>query len=205
MEKIYKILEFPAVYRLSQMLLAPGRLRLIRNTMIQLLNRFPAGDSVLDIACGPRSILEQVGIHPVGVDIIESYIDQYNANGGRGHVMSADNLEFENESFTSVWSIGLIHHLSDEISDRAIKEMVRVCVNGGTVFILDAVMPRYPLSKPWAWLIRKCDRGQFVRHESEWKTIVLESFPGNWIFERRTITYTGLEAIIGVLRKETNP
>lgn len=107
---------------------------------------------------------------------------------------SAVALPFSDGSFDGVWSVGLLHHLPDDMARQAVREMVRVCCPSGYIVILDAVLPDPIWRRPLAYALRRADRGKFVRRENEFKTIL----PPDKCFatERFTYTYNGLEVLV---------
>lgn len=196
--KIYEVLNAPLIYRTAQFILGPGAEKRLLRQMEVVMQSHPAGRHILDIGCGPQSWLFHFGLKPVGLDLQPSYIDAYRAAGAEGIVGSAEKLPFPDNSFDSVWSIGLFHHVPDDITRRAIEEAIRVCKTDGNVVIFDAVYPAPMWRRPLAALIRKLDRGQHVRTQEAFTSIL----PGSgWSVSRFTHTYTGLELLQLVLHK----
>jgi SAM-dependent methyltransferase len=206
-EKIYRLLEIPFVYRLSQFLLAPGINRLMKPVHQKLFSR--SEGKVLDVGCGPTLTTPEPDGLLVGVDINETYLKDY--TGGfldtdphlvlnrplsrrrLGFAASAERLPFADESFDEARSNGLFHHLPDEIALRAFREMYRCVRSGGRIVILDAVWPLRVWTRPIAWLTRRFDRGPHVRSQEEMLRLSQNACPGDWEWERRTGTYSGLE------------
>ena len=111
------------------------------------------------------------------------------ACGVRGRVSSADALPFADGSFQTVWNIGLLHHLPDDVLRRAVHEMLRVCKPGGRVVVIDAVLPRSAWLRPLAWLTRRLDRGRHMRTQSQLESLLGEC--GSWRFQRETYALNG--------------
>ena len=197
---LYRLLDRPWVYRLQRAVLAPGNTRAFHAKFRDLLTRLPTAEHVLDVGCGPASWLFDLGLHPVGVDVSLSYMQEYRGRGERAVVGSADALPFAAGSWDGVWSIGVLHHLPDAVAAAAVAEMLRVCRPGGYVVVLDAVMPRRAWGQPLAYAIRRLDRGRFVRSEDALRAL----FPAGvaWQFDRFTFAWTGLEALVGWGRVE---
>lgn len=198
-ESVYKILNHPFVYQLAQHILGPGAQSRLLRQMGKVMAEYPAGKKILDVGCGPRSWLWHFGLHPVGLDLQQSYIDNYKAAGEEGVVGSADDLPFADESFDSVWSIGLFHHVPDDATRKALAEAIRVCRKEGNVVIFDAVMPKCVWCRPLAVLIRRMDRGQFVRTEEQFLAVLPDA---KWKISRFTHTYTGLELLQLIYHKD---
>ncbi len=192
-EFIYRQLEHPWLYYLAQMLLAPGAEDSIAKTLKRLHRQLAPAECILDVGCGPKSQLWKIGVYPVGLDISATYIATF-CRDGPGVLGSADTLPFNNASFDSVWCIGLLHHVSDDVARQTVEEMVRVCRPGGYVVIFDAVMPDKPWKRPMAYWIRRLDRGKFVRRENEFKNILPSGVP--FFTERISFSLNGLEAIV---------
>ena len=151
---------------------------------------------MVDVGCGPKSWLWAIApdYNPIGVDITSTYIKKYNeAKRGVGIVCSASTLPFRNATADGVFSLGLFHHLSDAESRATIAEMVRICLPGGQVVILDAVLPKSSFRRSIASWVRRADRGDFMRKESELKALLPS--PEKWEFKRLTYTLNGLELL----------
>jgi ubiquinone/menaquinone biosynthesis C-methylase UbiE len=193
---LYSLLSHPSIYSLSQTILAPGAHRRLSALLSELLTEIDPGSKVLDVGCGPSSWLAPSGIRAVGSDISERYIRKYSESGqGPAVVNSADTLPFASHCFDSVWSVALIHHLPDDVAKKALTEMVRVCKPGGYVIIMDAVMPRSALANPLSYILRRLDRGRYVRQETELLDLYQRTLPSPKKVIRMTITDNGLEAL----------
>jgi ubiquinone/menaquinone biosynthesis C-methylase UbiE len=200
-DQLYSILDRPWVYEFAQKLLAPGAEHALTRRIREMLGSLPPGDPLLDLGCGPKSWLSDLGLSPVGLDLSASYMNSYRNRGGAGIVATAANVPFRNESFAGVWSIGLLHHLPDDIAHAALTEAIRVCRPGGYVAILDAVVPRSVRERPLAAFIRRLDRGKFMRSEEAVRALL----PGRdrWESTRFTFATTGLEMLACVLCKSS--
>jgi len=190
---LYRLLERPSVYALMQTLLAPGAERSITRRIIRLTKQMPPGDFILDVGCGPASWLWRAQLHPVGLDLSLKYTIAFRRLGHPAVTGSAAELPFPNQCFDSVWCIGLLHHLPDDMARQAVAEMLRVCRRGGYIAILDAVLPEHKLRRPVAYMLRRMDRGRFVRHQDN--LISLLPVSESWNFERFTYALTGLELL----------
>jgi SAM-dependent methyltransferase len=197
-DRIYRILDRPWVYALAQQLFAPGAERTLTRHIRELIGSLPIGDPLLDLGCGPDSWLRRVGMRPIGLDLNPSYMQAYRHYGPFGVVGTAAQVPFGNGTFTGVWSVGLLHHLPDEIARATLNEAIRVCRLGGYVAILDAVLPHSSWRRPLAALIRRFDRGTHMRREEALRALL----PGhdNWACTRFTYAATGLEMLACVWR-----
>jgi len=155
----------------------------------------PPPHRVLDVGCGPASWLWNIGLRPVGLDITESYVAQFREQGDASVVGSCVTLPFATGSFDQAWSVGLLHHLTDQMARDTIAEMLRVVGPSGAVLIVDAVLPRSALTRPLAYVLRKLDRGGNVRTEAEHRAL----FGAGWQTTRHLMAYNGLEFTFSVL------
>lgn len=183
---MYRLLDHPAVYRLSQTLLAPGGERMFLSYLKQVLGGLPEAGRLLDVGCGPSSWLSRaVGLNPIGLDVTESYMNTYRENGGVAVRAPADHLPIASDSFDAVWTMFLLHHLPEDCARRVIREMVRVCARGGRVVVIDAVMPRSMWTRPLAYAIRRLDRGRFMRTEKQLRLLLPN--PSGWTIQRNEL------------------
>ena len=197
---LYRILDVPAIYSLSQRIFAWGAEAEISRQVLEIQNSMPyAKGTLLDLGCGPKSWITQTGVAPVGLDLNFEYMKAYSSATSLAVVASATAIPFPTECFAGVWSVGLLHHVEDVDVTRIIEEAFRVCRAGGYVAIFDAVKPERLCLRPLATLIRKCDRGKFMRTESELKALL--SNVHYWNFNRVTYSLTGLEMLICTARK----
>ena len=190
---IFRQLDRPWLYRLAQTLLAPGAEQLTHQQIQRLLSQLPGGEQILDVGCGPASWLWRVGLHPVGLDISRTYSMTFKQSGDPAVTASTDALPFPDASYGGVWSIGMLHHLPDDVAWQAVREIVRVSRPGGYVVIFDAVFPSVAWRKPLAWAIRRIDRGRFVRSQQKMEELLPSR--ERWSIERCPYSYNGLEIL----------
>ena len=205
--KIYAILEIPWVYRLAGWLLAPGAPQGLAPLMEKAFGK--SRGLVLDMGCGPELNTPEPEGLLVGADVIEKYVRSYTGGyldedpglvscppPGRkrlGYLLSAGNLPFQSGSFDEARCVAVFHHLTDLEAGKALREMNRCLRSGGRLVIMDAVLPRRAWLRPLAWLTLKLDRGRHVRKQDQLQNLCQEACPGDWQWERRTYTYTGME------------
>lgn len=192
-ESFYRLLEHPQVYRLSQLLLAPGAEKKLTERLGLLKGGLDDTGPILDVGCGPESWLSKVDIHPVGLDISYQYSMVYHDSGNPAITGSATDLPFAAGTFGSAWSIGVLHHLPDEAAKEAIKEMLRVCRPTGHIIIMDAVLPRNSWVRPVAAIIRRMDRGEHMRDQLHLESLFPDA--SKWNMKRFTYAATGLEML----------
>ena len=114
--------------------------------------------------------------------------------GGVAVASDATKLPFANGSFDSVWCFGLLHHLDDGPAMQAVAECRRVCKPGGSIVVLDAVLPRSALLRPIPYVIRRFDRGAHVRTQSQMRALFAR--PDEWQESRQTYALNGLELLM---------
>lgn len=142
------------------------RWRTAENSAAYLLPRLDAGQSLLDVGCGPGTITLDLArrVAPgavVGIDAVADVVDQARAalddtNAGDvtfvvGNVYA---LDFDDATFDVVHAHQVLQHLTDPVA--ALREMRRVCASGGVVAVRDAdyeAMTWYPANDGIArWL-----------------------------------------------------
>jgi ubiquinone/menaquinone biosynthesis C-methylase UbiE len=109
-------------------------------------------DTVLDVACGPGLIVCAFAPHTqraTGIDVTPAMLDRarklaaekglQNVAWDQGDVYS---LPYADSKFTIVVTRYSLHHMLDPIA--ALREMVRVCVPGGCIVVVDAYASEDP-------------------------------------------------------------
>ena len=203
------MLEIPWVYNLVQHLFAPGHERLQRIAFERIA--FAKTGPVLEVGCGPRLKTPEVRGLVVGTDVNADYLREFTGGvidsdpglidhpGGRtrlGYVCPAHELPFADGSFAEVRCRSLLHHLPRPIAVQAIREMVRCTRPGGRVVLVDPVWPRRAWTRPFAWLIMRLDRGEWVRSAEELRALAEEACPGPWRMHRYLLSYHATEGVI---------
>lgn len=190
---VYKLLELPFVYKASQLIFSPGAEKILTKTIEKTYHDIPSPQNILDVGCGPSSWLWKVHAHPVGLDISINYSRAFRECGESAVSGSAMALPFVNNSFDVVWTMGVLHHLPERAAEKTIMEMFRVCKPNGHVIILDAVLPVSGWKRPVAKLIRRLDRGEFMRTQNDLESLLPER--EQWTISRFTYALTGLEML----------
>ena len=130
------------------------------------------GEKILDIGCGTGEF--SVLFNPAsytGVDIEPAYI-AYAKNNYKGIFMEGDatSMNFSNNSFDRVVIIGVLHHLSDEVSLRVLKEARRVLKPNGNMLVMEDVAT--PEDGKLTGLLHKLDKGDYIREAEEYSALV---------------------------------
>ncbi len=202
--RLYKLLENPLVYSLSQSILLPGAGWMLRAPYERLFGQ--SRGLVLDIGCGPAlSTPSPADGRVVGLDINPRYVKQYagaapgavtGTTDRLGLVGSAAELPLGDGRFDESRCMGLFHHLRDDVVRSTVAEMCRVVKSSGRVIIIDNVWPLSAGRRPLAWATRRLDRGEWVRSEAQLKGLVESGTPARWTTHRITYTLTGLELLL---------
>ena len=211
--RLYRVLEYPIIYTISQKLLAPGSGLLLGKCYKDVFSE--SRGYILDVGCGPLFTTPRPNGTIVGIDINPLYVKKYGSTGAdkspdgisdysgkcMGVVCSADSLPFDKNFFDESRCNGLLHHLPPESALFTIKEMIRCTRPGGKIIVFDNVWPCVSLYRPLAWLTRRFDRGEWVRTEEELLELADAAHPGNWYHKRFTYSFTGLEALLLISEK----
>ena len=114
--------------------------RFLRNILEEPLEK-----TILDCGAGgkvpPLALFHSYGFKTTGIDISEKQIeraDEYcKANNVDLNIQYGDmtKIPFDNESFSFVYSISSIYHLTKKESGKAIAEMERVLKKGGYLYV----------------------------------------------------------------------
>jgi len=203
LKTFYHLLAYPPLYRLSQFLFAPGAEKLLTRKIRETSTKWQVSGTLLDVGCGPSSWLWKINMKPVGVDISFLYSQAYHQTGEIAVTGSATELPFANSAFDGVWTIGVLHHLPATEASLMILEMQRVCKPGGYVAVFDAVLPCSPWRRPMAYLVRKLDRGKFMRTQTELEDLLLQR--SSWSINRFTYAINGLEMLLCLHKKAAQP
>ena len=190
---VYSLLEYPWVYRLAQVTLAPGTAIFLERLLADLAD-LDDHRPWLDVGCGPDPYVSAPAGGLVAIDLNPRYVHTLRDNACLGVVGDASSLPFPDDHFGVVWTFGLLHHLPDAMAESSLLEMLRVSRPDGWIHVIDAVLPETWWRRPQAHAIRRLDRGRHMRTERALTTLLPNA--ANWRIERRTYTYNGLELLI---------
>ncbi len=180
---------------LVERLLAPGADAALTEMMRAFLagRPHPQGRAMLDVGVGTRSLVRAAGFAVVGLDQAPARVHAFRRSGGCGLVATATALPFVTGSFDVVVSVWLLHHLSDADARTALAEMLRVARPDGSVAVFDGVHPEPAWRRPFAWAVRRADRGRFMRRADALQALLPE--PAAWRHRRLRYAWTGLEGL----------
>lgn len=186
---LYKMLENPKVYDLSQNLLGGDRVfRAIKEAIATQLSGI-SYNNVLDVGCGTGLFADCFKGEYTGIDINQEYIRRAETKG-RGTFLVADatSLPFNNETFGLVFTLGVLHHLDKQEREKMLKEMWRVCKAGGHILIVDGLVPSNRLNLI-GYVLAKLDRGRFKMRMERFKEMI------NFVYSnKRWVKYTHIKS-----------
>ena len=173
---IRSILSSPAIYSLFQHLMGArsGWRQFVARDV-----RAQAGDTVLDVGCGPGDVLDYLPeVDYWGFDISAPYIEQARRrHAGRGQfrcqMLTRDDLP-RLPAFDIVIASGLLHHLDDAQAHELLALGRLALKPGGRLLTIDPclVSGQHPLAR---FLIER-DRGQNVRSEAAYAELARRVF-----------------------------
>ena len=176
---LYRWLEVPALYERFQLLLGAHAAR--KRFVAQFLRPAP-GTKILDIGCGPGSLLEYLpeDAEYSGYDLNLSYIEaarrRYGARARFHHArVGEEPPELEASSFDLVIAKAILHHLNDDEARQLLRAAFRYLRPGGFFVSLDCV--RHEGQKALSRLIISLDRGGAVRDPAGYERLVREHTP----------------------------
>jgi SAM-dependent methyltransferase len=170
------VLSSPSIYNLFQNMMGA---RGVRSEFARESIRARSLDRVLDIGCGTADILEFLpNIQYYGFDISEPYIAKARSRfGDRGtfecRILSASDVAAL-PKFDLVISIGVLHHLDDEVAKSALQTAFSALRPDGRLITLDPCFAKD--QNPVARFLVSQDRGQNVRDLVGYKNLAHSIF-----------------------------
>jgi hypothetical protein len=86
---------------------------------------------------------------------------------------------------------------------RAVSEMIRVTSLQGETIVVDSVWAERAWRRPVAWVLRRLDRGCWVRSQTGIEALLPDR--AAWSCERFTYAWTGLEGVWCVYAGRPSP
>jgi SAM-dependent methyltransferase len=176
---IRQLLEIPLLYQFLQTLTGLNAAR--RQYVCDFLRPTP-GMTVLDIGCGPASMLSYLpnSVHYVGYDANPRYIEyarrHYVGHGKFYHASIGGEKDIDdvNKNFDLVMAVGVLHHIDDTLAHLMIDDAWERLKSGGALVTLDPVL--IPNQARLAHFMVMYDRGQYVRTSEGYINLVARRF-----------------------------
>ena len=161
------------VYDLSRRLIGASReMELLTADVVKPSD----GQRLLDFGCGNGRLVPFLpSVEYLGIDNNESYIAEASSGKGSDRVtfMCADVKElasFGVEPFDTVVSLGVLHHLSDDVAEPALEAALALLKPGGRLVTMDPCF--HPDQASVARVLMAMDRGRYVRHPEDYRRLV---------------------------------
>lgn len=152
-------------------------------------------ESVLDIGCGPASILAYLPeVDYYGFDISESYIAKASEKYGDKGTFFAKHITDEDidglPKFDFVLLSGVLHHVDDETAVHILKLAKKALKPKGRVVAIDGCL--VDGQNPVARFLINQDRGQNIKTEEGYKQLAMNVFNDvkTSIYHRTWVPYT---------------
>ncbi len=193
---IQYLMEKPIFYKLVQEKLAGGGHSIIKNF---LKKRIPkSAKKILDQGSGTGDYALLFGQRYTGIDVNPDYIEYSRRNfPGNFMVGTATKMPIKDGIFDIVFAVGLHHHLSDNDAKKAILESLRVVKKNGQVIIIDAMLPKNSFNLI-GFILRKLDRGGYVRKFSK----TLELIPSSFKYNHKILSSFPFDYIVITIQKD---
>ena len=131
---------------------------------------------VLDFGCGRGALCQTFdAAEYVGFDITPSFV-AFARQSHPAHkfaVMDGTNLAFQPNQFERIVIVGVLHHLDDTLTNRALMEIRRVLRADGMCLIIEAI-PTRERGNIIGRLLRSMDAGAFIRPVQAWVSLLEE-------------------------------
>ena len=162
---IYSILNHPAIFNGFHRLVVK---RDARQVLVDEYIKPRPGDRLLDIGCGPASMLPYLDkVNYTGLDLEPNFVEQARAKyGDRAtfiHARVQDLAEKLHSQFDLAIAIGVLHHLDDPEATELFRAVGKLLKAKGRLIVSDPVFR--PRQNPLARLVMALDRGKSIRNK----------------------------------------
>jgi ubiquinone/menaquinone biosynthesis C-methylase UbiE len=200
-QAIYKLLEIPAVYNAVQNILGGPRIFATMRQAVEAQLATLTYQNVLDVGCGTGIAVEWFSGAYYGMDLNPQYFRKIPRAPQRSfQVGDATALPFQSESFDVVFTLGVLHHLDANNCQNMLGEMARVCKPGGTIIIIDGLVPSNRLNII-GYLLAKFDRGRYKVRIEQFQAMLAQAFPTGMSLSSQVSAIFPGEYVLSVLTK----
>ncbi len=173
---VRNVLSSPLIYETFQSLIGAKK---VRESFVRDYIKPKSGMNILDIGCGPATILEHLpAVNYWGFDGSQAYIEmakkKYGARGKFFCQQVEEQVLEDLPKFERVLASGVLHHLDDDPARTLIDLAFEVLAPGGTLVTLDGCYA--PDQNPIARFLLKQDRGQNVRDKAGYEALIRSRF-----------------------------
>jgi SAM-dependent methyltransferase len=142
-----------------------GRKKALKETE-EIIRRY-ADKLVLDMGCGTGRYSYLFDGNLVGFDLSFNYLRKAK---DKNHYVQGNSsfLPFKGDTFNTILSVGLFHHLDDTDALKTIDELVRCAKQKSKIILLDPLLPKKKydiIGYIFVWL----DRGSYFRGLEKFK------------------------------------
>jgi SAM-dependent methyltransferase len=158
---IYRLVTIPAIYKAIQNVLGAER---SSRRFVDEVVRPTHGSAVLDVGCGPASLLPYLpDVDYTGIDLNPASIAYAKENyAERGRFLVGDAADFlPNQLFDIVIVAAILHHLDDAAARKLFGSLAGALKPGGRIVTIDNIW--LPRQNPIAKLVNALDSGKNVR------------------------------------------
>ncbi len=147
----------------------PFARRIWQRMAAEVIERAPRGGTVIDLGCGPGTVLRLIhdkrpDLTLIGADIDPAIIRIAEKQAGgkniQFYVASIDEVPFEPQSAEIVISSLVFHHLDEPVKRRAFEQIRRILRPDGIFLLCDFSVPKRP------WLIPIASAILAIEHEA---------------------------------------
>lgn len=163
------------------------------------------GQRILDLGCATG---DKSSMFPpdrfVGIDIDPEAVKFARRRYAREFLqMDAIQLGLQTSSVDWILASGVFHHLNDEDARVALSEASRVLKTSGKMLALTVLRPKSRLNFI-GWIVRKLDRGEYIRTYDEYSQSFAEYFKIEKHYPFRTLSWD-LAAFVLLQKKTASP